>query len=177
MRRQWEDEGGAALSASDGAAEGLRLEAAQLLHEIGGLHEGDVGKVQVAKDLVLEAARPLLAWPRQVDPARVAPQALFVVDVVVVDARRLCIVVVVASSNSSSSRSGRGGTASTTGIPPANGKDTEEEEEKARQQELGPDSEFNTRRVVTATHGTFIHRQRGQPSTCKDRVTTTDVDR
>ncbi len=92
MRRKREDERGATLSPGDGTAERLRLEAAQLLHKIRRLHEGDVGEMEVAKDLVLEAARPLLAGARQVDAASVATEALLVVDVVVVDARRLCIV-------------------------------------------------------------------------------------
>ena len=48
--------------------------------------------MQVAKDLVLEATRPLLAGARQVDAAGVAAEALLVVDVVVVNARRLCII-------------------------------------------------------------------------------------
>lgn len=90
LRRQGEDEGGGALPAGDGAAEALRLEGTQLLHEVRALHQGHVGEVQVAQDLVFEAARPLLVRPGEVEPARVAPQAFLVVVVVVVQWRRLC---------------------------------------------------------------------------------------
>lgn len=90
LRRQGEDEGGGALPAGDGAAEALRLEGTQLLHEVRALHQGHVGEVQVAQDLVFEAARPLLVRPGEVEPARVAPQTFLVVVVVVVQRRRLC---------------------------------------------------------------------------------------
>lgn len=92
MRRKWKDECGAALAAGDGTAERLRLEAPELLHEIGRLHQSHVGKVQVAEDLILEATGALLAGTRQVDAAGVTAQAFLVVNVVVVDTRRLCII-------------------------------------------------------------------------------------
>jgi hypothetical protein len=92
LRRKWKDECGAALAAGDGTAERLRLEAPELLHEIGRLHQSHVGKVQVAKDLILEATGTLLAGTRQVDAAGVTAQAFLVVNVVVVDTRRLCII-------------------------------------------------------------------------------------
>jgi hypothetical protein len=68
----------------------LGFKAAQLLHEIRALHQGHVGKVQVAEDLILEASRSFLARTRQIDSARVAPQTFLVVVVVVVDAGRFC---------------------------------------------------------------------------------------
>ena len=39
------------LVPGDCAAEALGLEVPQLLHEVGALHEGHVGEVQVAQDL------------------------------------------------------------------------------------------------------------------------------
>ena len=63
------------------------------MHEIGALHESDVGEVQVAEDLILEASGAFLVGAGQVDAAGVTPQALFVVDVVVVDTRRLCVKI------------------------------------------------------------------------------------
>jgi len=61
-----------------------------LLHEVGALHQGDVGEVQVTQDLVFEAARSFLVRPGEVQPARVAAQTFLVVVVVVVQRRRLC---------------------------------------------------------------------------------------
>lgn len=57
---QWEYQRGGGLAACDGAAEGLRLEAAQLLHEVAALHERNVREVQVAQDVVLETAGSFL---------------------------------------------------------------------------------------------------------------------
>jgi len=51
----------------------LRFEAAQLLHEIRRLHEGNVGEMEVAKDLILEASGALLTGTRQIHAASVAP--------------------------------------------------------------------------------------------------------
>ena len=48
---QREDERGGAFPPGDGAAEALCLEVPQLLHEVGALHEGHVGEVEVAQDL------------------------------------------------------------------------------------------------------------------------------
>ena len=81
---------GAALASGHGTSERLRFKSAQLLHEIRALHQGHVGKVQVAEDLILEASRSFLARTRQIDSARVAPQTFLVVVIVVVDAGRFC---------------------------------------------------------------------------------------
>ncbi|MFN9898969.1 MAG: hypothetical protein ACK55Z_09295, partial [bacterium] len=78
LRRQREDQGGGALAPCHGAAQALRLEIAQLLHKIRALHERHVRKVEVAEDLVLEAACPLLVGPGEVHAATVALQALLV---------------------------------------------------------------------------------------------------
>lgn len=89
LRGQREDERGGRLAAGHCTAQGLGLETAQLLHEVRTLHEGHVGEMQVAQDVVLEAARALLVRPRQVQAARVAAQALLVVVVVVVEGGRI----------------------------------------------------------------------------------------
>lgn len=47
--------------------------------------------MEVAKDLILEATGALLTGARQVDTAGVTAEAFLVVDVVVVDTRRLCL--------------------------------------------------------------------------------------
>lgn len=101
LRRERENERRAALASCDGTAERLRLEAPQLLHEVGRLHESHVGKMEVAKDLILEATGALLTGARQVDTAGVTAEAFLVVDVVVVDTRRLCIIHTKRQRNSS----------------------------------------------------------------------------
>lgn len=60
MWRQREYECGGRFAPGDGAAQGLGFKAAQLLHEVAALHERHVSKVQVAQDLVFEAASTFL---------------------------------------------------------------------------------------------------------------------
>lgn len=57
--------------------------------------------MEVAKDLILEATGALLTGARQVDTAGVTAEAFLVVDVVVVDTRRLCIIHTKRQRNSS----------------------------------------------------------------------------
>jgi hypothetical protein len=54
------------------------------MQEVRGLHEGNIGEVQVTQEVIFVATRPLLVRSRQVDAARVAPKTLFVIVVVVV---------------------------------------------------------------------------------------------
>ena len=89
LRGQREDERGGTLPPGHRAPQRRRLEVAQLLHEVRALHEGHVGEVEVAEDLVLEPARPLLVGPAEVHPTAVALEALLVIVVVLVKARRL----------------------------------------------------------------------------------------
>ena len=55
LRRQREDERDGALAARHRAAQTLRLEVAELLHEVAGLHQRHVREVEVAQNLVLES--------------------------------------------------------------------------------------------------------------------------
>lgn len=53
LRRQREYQRRRTFAPGDRTAQRLRLEAAQLLHKIGALHQCDVGEMQVAQNLVL----------------------------------------------------------------------------------------------------------------------------
>ena len=84
LGRKRKYESGGALPSRYGAAEALGLEVPQLLHEVAGLHEGHVGKVEVAEDLIFEPPGSLLVWSSQVQSAAVTLQAFLVVVTVLV---------------------------------------------------------------------------------------------
>ena len=69
------------------AAEALRLEVPQLLHEVTGLHQGHVSKVKVAENLIFEPSRSLLVWSSQIETATVTLETLLVVVAVLVSYR------------------------------------------------------------------------------------------
>lgn len=87
---QREDKSGGAFPPSHSTAQTLRLETAELLHEVRAFHEGDVREVEVTQDLVLEATRPFLVRARQVQTTRIAAQTFLVIVVVIIQWRRFC---------------------------------------------------------------------------------------
>jgi len=84
LRRQREYERGGAFPSGHGTTERLRFEAAQLLHEIRALHQGDVGEMEITEYVIFEPSGPFLVRAGQVHSARVAAQTFFVVVLVVV---------------------------------------------------------------------------------------------
>ena len=84
LRRKRKYESGGALPPCHGAAQTLSLEVPQLLHEVAGLHESHVGKVEVAEDLILKPPGSLLVWSSQIETATVTLETLLVVVTVLV---------------------------------------------------------------------------------------------
>ena len=86
LRRKRKYESGGALPPGHRAAQALSLEVPQLLHEVAGLHESHVCKVQVAQDLILEPPGSLLVWSSEVQSTAITLQTLLVVVAVLIPA-------------------------------------------------------------------------------------------
>ena len=84
LGRKRKYESGRALPSRHSAAEALSLEVPELLHEVAGLHESHVGKVEVAEDLIFEPAGSLLVWSSEVQPTTVTLETFLVVVTVLV---------------------------------------------------------------------------------------------
>ena len=86
LRRKRKYESGGALPPGHRTAQTLSLEVPQLLHEVAGLHESHVSKVEVAEDLVLKPPGSLLVWSSEVQSTTVTLQAFLVVVTVLIPA-------------------------------------------------------------------------------------------
>ena len=84
LRRKRKYESGGALPPGHRAAQALSLEVPQLLHEVAGLHESHVGKVEVAQDLIFKPPGSLLVWSSEVQSTTITLETLLVVVTVLV---------------------------------------------------------------------------------------------
>ena len=84
LRWKGKYESGGAFPPRHGATEALSLEVSELLHEVAGLHESHVSKVEVAQDLIFKPPGSLLVWSSEVQSTTVTLQTFLVVVAVLV---------------------------------------------------------------------------------------------
>ena len=84
LRRKRKYESGGALPPGHRAAQTLSLEVPQLLHEVAGLHESHVSKVEIAEDLIFKSPGSLLVWSSEVQSTAITLQTLLMIVTILV---------------------------------------------------------------------------------------------